>query len=170
MADDANDVGFTHLALVVRDMDASIAFYSRYAGMHVIHDRDHDGTRVAWLSDLTRPFAIVLAQGPATETPLGPFAHLGVGVASAEEVDRLSALARAEGRLTKGPADSGPPIGYWAFLTDPDGNTLELAFGQHVSLTIDESRAPHAIDDVPAELLAAARQEVEYPGDETGEG
>jgi catechol 2,3-dioxygenase-like lactoylglutathione lyase family enzyme len=170
MADEVNDVGFTHLALVVRDIDASIAFYSRYAAMRVIHDRHDDGARITWLSDLTRPFAIVLAQGPAAETPLGPFAHLGVGVTSTAEVDRLSAMARAEGRLVKGPMDSGPPIGYWAFLEDPDGNTLELAFGQHVALAIDESRAPNPFDDVPEELLAAARQEIEYPGDETGEG
>jgi lactoylglutathione lyase len=170
MADEPNDVGFTHLALVVRDMDTSIDFYTRYAGMRVVHDRDHDGTRVAWLSDLTRPFAIVLAQGPAAEAPLGPFAHLGIGVESTAEVDRLSGLARGEGRLVKGPADSGPPIGYWAFLTDPDGNTLELAFGQHVALTIDEAHMTPLPEDVPAELVAAAGQEVEYPADETDEG
>lgn len=169
MPDDANDIGLSHLALVVRDMDASIDFYQRYAAMQVVHDRVDDGVRVTWVSDLTRPFAIVLAQGPSTEEPLGPFAHLGVGVESVAEVDRLCAMARAEGRLAKGPMDSGPPVGYWAFFTDPDGHTLEIAFGQQVSLTVDESRAV-VEDDVPDELLAAARQEIEYPADETGEG
>jgi lactoylglutathione lyase len=169
MADGGTDIGLTHLALVVRDMDVSIEFYRRYAGMHVVHDRVDDATRVTWLSDLTRPFAIVLAQGPAVEDPLGPFAHLGVGVESIEEVDRRGTAARAEGRLAAGPTDSGPPVGYWAFLTDPDGNTLELAYGQEVSLTIDSSRGSLA-DDVPDELLAAARQTIEYPGDETAEG
>jgi lactoylglutathione lyase len=169
MADDKIDIGLSHLALVVRDMDASIDFYERYAGMRVVHDRTDDGVRITWVSDLTRPFALVLAQGPAAEVPLGPFAHLGVGVESVAEVDRRCQLARAEGRLTKGPMDSGPPIGYWAFLTDPDGNTLELAYGQHVSVIVDSSRVA-VEDDVPDELLAAARQEIEYPGDETGEG
>ena len=35
-----------------------------------------------------------------------------------------------------GPIDSGEPVGYWAFLSDPDGHTLELAFGQEVGLTV----------------------------------
>jgi lactoylglutathione lyase len=32
--------------------------------------------------------------------------------------------------------DFGPPVGYWAFIADPDGNTLELSFGQEVGLTV----------------------------------
>lgn len=31
------DVGFTHVAFIVRDLDKSIDFYLRYAGMTVIH-------------------------------------------------------------------------------------------------------------------------------------
>jgi catechol 2,3-dioxygenase-like lactoylglutathione lyase family enzyme len=171
MADDENDLGLSHLALVVHDLDASIDFYRRYAGMRVVHERDDDGVRIAWVSDLTRPFAIVLAQGPGVEHPLGPFAHLGVGAPSRAEVDRLAALAHAEGRLALGPTDGGPPIGYFALLTDPDGHTLELAYGQQVSLTIDRSRDEAArTDEVPEELLAATRAEIEYPGDDTDEG
>ena len=33
--------------------------------------------------------------------------------------------------LRRGPIDSGYPLGYWAFLTDPDGHQLELSHGQH---------------------------------------
>lgn len=33
------DVGFTHVAFVVRDLEKSIDFYSRYAGMEVVHSR-----------------------------------------------------------------------------------------------------------------------------------
>ena len=92
---------------------------------------------VAWLSDLMRPFAIVLIQGPGlNDTPLGPFGHLGVAVASRAEVDRLADLARADDRLAEGPTDSGPPVGYWAYVRDPDGNTLEVAHGQEVALTV----------------------------------
>ena len=36
------DVGFTHVAFVVRDLERSIAFYERYAGMTVIHRREPD--------------------------------------------------------------------------------------------------------------------------------
>lgn len=33
----SNDTGFTHLALQVRDLEKSVDFYQRYAGMQVIH-------------------------------------------------------------------------------------------------------------------------------------
>jgi len=137
------DLGLTHVAFSVRELDASIAFYVKYAGMSVVHNRARDGVRVAWLTDHTRPFVIVLVEaGGREDTPLGPFGHLGVACASRAEVDRLCAEAQAEGRLRKPPSDSGPPVGYWAFLTDPDGNTLELSFGQEVGLTVAEAERP----------------------------
>jgi catechol 2,3-dioxygenase-like lactoylglutathione lyase family enzyme len=132
------DVGLTHIALPVRNLTVSIAFYKKYAAMQVVYDRTdaESGIKVAWLSDRTRPFVLVLAEMPAVETPLLPFAHLGVGCATREEVDRLCDLARGEGCLRLGPTDSGYPVGYWAFIADPDGHTLELSFGQEVALTV----------------------------------
>lgn len=129
------DIGLTHVALEVTDLDASIAFYTAYAGMQVVHRR----SRVAWLSDKTRPFVIVLLAAENVATTLRPLAHLGVACASREEIDRLSEIARAENRLIDGPTDSGPPVGYWAFLRDPDGHTLELSHGQEVGLTVNRS-------------------------------
>jgi len=129
------DIGLTHVALSVRDLDASIAFYAKYARMDLIQRRVDEaaGVRVAWISDHTRPFIIVLVEtGRFEDTPLGPFGHLGVALPSREDVDQLSTEAKAEGRLKSGPADAGPPVGYWAFLADPDGNTLEISFGQEV--------------------------------------
>jgi catechol 2,3-dioxygenase-like lactoylglutathione lyase family enzyme len=106
--------------------------------MQVVHRRaDPGGSPVAWLSDLTRPFVIVLIeQAPPVEVVLGGFAHLGVGCASREEVDRLASEAREEGCLQLGPIDSGPPVGYWIFVADPDGHQIELAHGQDVGLTV----------------------------------
>lgn len=101
--------------------------------MQVVHRRDG----VVWLSDLTRPFVIVLVATATVENPLRPLAHLGVGCESRAEVDRLAALAAQEGRLIAGPSDAGPPVGYWAFVRDPDGHTLELSFGQEVGLTVE---------------------------------
>lgn len=130
------DVGATHLALVVADADRSIDFYARYARMKVVHDRqEHGGSRVVWLSDLTRPFVLVLIQGNV-EARLGGFCHLGVGCESREEVDRLSAAGRQDGCLAHGPIDAGYPVGYYAFLRDPDGHNLEISFGQEVGLAV----------------------------------
>jgi lactoylglutathione lyase len=135
------DLGLTHVALSVCDLDASAAFYEKYARMTVIDRRDQDGVRVVWLTDHTRPFIIVLIETPNPhDTPLGPLGHLGVACESRAEVDRLCAVAREEGILRSGAVDNGPPIGYTAFLADPDGNSLELSFGQEVGLRVSRTR------------------------------
>jgi catechol 2,3-dioxygenase-like lactoylglutathione lyase family enzyme len=128
------------MALVVTDAGKSIDFYGRYAGMQVVHERtDAGGVRVVWLSDLTRPWVLVLIQG-RVEARLGGFCHLGVGCVSREEVDRLSEAAKHEGCLALGPVDSGYPVGYWAFLRDPDGHNLEISYGQEVGLAVEHAR------------------------------
>ncbi len=132
-----SDVGLTHIALPATNMEVSLAFYTTYAHMRVVHRRtDPDGTEVVWLSDRTRPFVIVLIQSPRVDTPLLPLAHLGVGCATRQEVDSLCEHARQAGSLRQGPTDSGYPIGYWAFLSDPDGHTLEISHGQEIALTV----------------------------------
>lgn len=130
-----NDIGLTHIALPVRSLDATIAFYARYAAMQVVHRRPG----VIWLSDKTRPFVMVFFEVEDAIIPLAQYAHLGVGVASRAEVDRLCDQAQAEGCLETAPSDAGAPVGYWAILRDPDGHRLELAFGQEVGLTLEQS-------------------------------
>lgn len=136
-----SDLGFTHVALPVTHVDASITFYSKYARMQVVHRRTDRTTQsdVVWLGDLTRPFVIVLIQIPTVEHPLLPIAHLGVACATREEVDYLCDQARLEGILEKGPAEDGYPVGYWAFIRDPDGHTLEISYGQEVSFTVKQA-------------------------------
>lgn len=135
-----SDIGLTHIALPVKDLDASLAFYAKYAAMKEVHRRDDEetGWRVSWVTDGTRPFVIVLMEGPPVNATLSPIAHLGVGCPTRERVDELCESARAEGVLIEGPNDYGPPVGYWAFLRDPDGHTLEVSFGQEVALTVEE--------------------------------
>jgi catechol 2,3-dioxygenase-like lactoylglutathione lyase family enzyme len=136
-----NDIGLTHIALPVTDVDKSIAFYDKYARMQVVHRRKEQTTKsdVVWISDRTRPFVIVLIGMATVESVLLPFAHLGVGCESREEVDRLCKKAREEGILRMGPYDSGYPVGYWAFISDPDGHTLEVSYGQEVALAVEQA-------------------------------
>jgi lactoylglutathione lyase len=136
------DVGLTHIAFAVRDVETSISFYEHYVGMRVVHERpsEHGHGRIVWMSDLTRPFVIVLIPTDTPDRALGPFGHLGVGVPSREDVDRLAGQAAAEGRLRMGPTDSGPPVGYWVVIDDPDGHTVELAHGQEVGLAVFDAQ------------------------------
>jgi lactoylglutathione lyase len=138
------DLGLTHVALVVRDLDASSAFYRKYAHMTEVQRRvQDDGVRVAWLSDHTRPFVVVLIESPDPhDTPLGPSGHLGVACESRDEIDRLCAEAEREGCLRRAAVDRGAPIGYIAFLADPDGNSLELSYGQEIALAVAETQRP----------------------------
>ena len=132
------DLGLTHVALPVADVEASVAFYAKYAAMQVVHRRTDPsaGNTVVWLSDGTRPFAIVLIEAREVRHPLLPIAHLGVGCASRAEVDRLVEEAKAEGRPTLGPIDAPYPVGYFALISDPDQHTLELSHGQEVGLAV----------------------------------
>jgi catechol 2,3-dioxygenase-like lactoylglutathione lyase family enzyme len=140
-----SDRGLTHVALTVTNMADSVRFYADYAGFEVVHERhdDETGSVVVWISDLTRPFVVVLIQMEEVSEPLGGSNHLGVGVASREVVDRLASRAEAEGRLRSGPVDSGPPVGYWAMISDPDGHNLEVSHGQAVNAAVVD-RAPRA--------------------------
>ncbi|BAZ41929.1 glyoxalase family protein [Calothrix sp. NIES-4101] len=136
-----SDIGLTHIALPVSDVERSIEFYSTYAAMQVVHRRidAETGVAVVWLCDRTRPFVIVLIQTDSVYPVLSPLAHLGVGCKSREYMDALCERAQREGVLVQEQQDSGYPIGYWAFLRDPDGHTLELSYGQEIGLAVENS-------------------------------
>lgn len=141
---------FIHLALLVTDLDASVAFYERYAGMKVVHRRhDRGGGDTAWLNDGTRPFVLVLATH-ARRSPVRMFArriaraialfvarpvHLGIACASRVEVEARCREAEREGCLITPPNDAGPVVGFYGMLSDPDGYNLELSYGQEVGIS-----------------------------------
>jgi hypothetical protein len=59
------DLGLTHVALTAHDLDASIAFYEKYARMAVVHRRAREGVRSVWLTDHTRCHRAGRGRGPA---------------------------------------------------------------------------------------------------------
>lgn len=129
------DIGLTHIALPVRSLDESVAFYEAFANMQVVHSRPG----VVWVSDRTRPFAIVLIETSGEIHPLLPMAHLGVGVASRAEVDRLCKLAVQKSCLAREAEQMEPPVGYWALIRDPDGHTLEVSYGQDLAGIVERT-------------------------------
>lgn len=136
------DVGLSHVALPVTNLNSSIEFYAKYARMRVVHRRmdPETGSEVAWVSDGTRPFVIVLVKVSKINCQLLPLAHLGVGCESRQEVNRLCNMAREKGILREAPMESGYPVGYWALISDPDGHTVELAYGQEVGLAVEMAK------------------------------
>jgi catechol 2,3-dioxygenase-like lactoylglutathione lyase family enzyme len=133
------DLGLSHVALLVRDLDSSIAFYQEFANLQVVHRRTVGGdiNEVAWMADGLRPFALVLvASTSLDDTPLGPFGHIGLACATREDVLSRADEAERRGILRSAPRDAGPPVGLWTYIADPDGNTLELSFGQEIAFSI----------------------------------
>lgn len=106
----------------------------------------HTGGPVAWISDRTRPFVIVLLESEVTHH-LGGWSHLGVGLASRELVDTTVAAAQANGLDTFGPHNDGPPVGYWAIIVGPDGHQLELSYGQEVNVAVTSPEPPGSVPD-----------------------
>ena len=125
------DHGLTHCAIECRELEPTIDFYARFGGFEVVHRRPG----IAWISDRTRPFAVVLVERDEVR-PLGPFAHLGSACRNHADFDRLIGSARAAGVLREGPHAGDGPAGTWAFLDDPDGNTFELSVGQGVEAAV----------------------------------
>lgn len=153
------DLGLTHIALHVCDVEASVNFYQEYAGLHDIHSRGDGQSHVGWISDLKRPFGLVLLRrrgGPVRRWITHQFgsyrpalAHIGIALSSREQVDTLCERARKEGILRKPPRDAGHPVNYYGMIADPDGNSLELSFGQVMSVAFAEAMAPGR-NDIPS--------------------
>jgi len=138
---------WTHLALRVDNIEDSISWYERYTPLRILDRSTDEYGSGAWLADpedASHPFVLVLSQfnpgtdpfGFAPPTVLGPYAHIGIELASRAAVDEISRRAEAEGALTFPPTEMPPPIGYICFVEDPDGNTVEFSFDQGTYATV----------------------------------
>lgn len=126
----------THVALQVRDAERSIAFYERYCGMRVVHERRSDEVgRVIWLGWGEDPpgFVIVLLAKNYERNEQPPWQHIGMSVDERDKVDRAYAKAQEDGLAgVWAPVNAGPPVGYYCGVSDPDGNMVEFSFGQRI--------------------------------------
>jgi catechol 2,3-dioxygenase-like lactoylglutathione lyase family enzyme len=137
---------WTHIALRVGDIDASIAWYEEFTPLQLLEKRQDDMGFGAWLGQpesVDRPFILVLAQFLPETDPfkayprevLTPFAHLGVELPTRDALDSAAAKADAAGCLAMPPTQMPPPIGYVCMLRDPDGNMIEFSYDQGVYAT-----------------------------------
>jgi catechol 2,3-dioxygenase-like lactoylglutathione lyase family enzyme len=125
----------THLALGVRDLERTIAFYRKHVRLHVVHDRHDEHMRVVWLAERESDpsFVLVLFEVPGAPTGASALQHLGFAVESRAEVDAAAAAARADGILAVEPVYAGPVVGYFCIVADPDGNQVEFSYGQPIN-------------------------------------
>jgi lactoylglutathione lyase len=139
----------THIALPVRDLDATLAWYEKYTTLVNIHERQdpETGLRTVWLAnardvgqDGTARFVIVLICGALPKQITGDIkeeygflrsiSHLGLSLDSRADVDRVAEMARADGCLLLGPMYRNEVVGYICVVTDPDGNNVEFSVEQ----------------------------------------
>ena len=125
----------THVALGVRDLDRTIAFYRKHVRLYVVHERNDGGMRVVWLAERPEDADFVLVLFEVAGGPPGPgsLQHLGFAVASRAEVDEAAAAGRADGVLSVEPTYAGPVVGYFCIIDDPDGNQVEFSYGQPIN-------------------------------------
>lgn len=135
----------THIALHVKDLDQSVAFYCNFAGMREIHRRDDKETnqQTAWVTTDAEwapiHFVMVLLCGAPTlfggarpQAPIGPVSHLGFAVDSRAEVDMIAQKAEALGILRRPPEYVNEVVNYICFVSDPDGHSVEFSYGQEL--------------------------------------
>lgn len=131
---------WTHIAVPVRDIDRSVAWYIDYTPLTLIARRHDDDGEGAWLADpatTAAPFVLVLvamdadSDGPPVAT-MAPFAHIGIELPSRADVDDIAARGAAADCLAWEARRLPPPVGYICALTDPDGNMVEFSFDQQV--------------------------------------
>ena len=141
---------WTHIALRVADIDATISWYTEFTPLELIDRREDEAGYGAWLgmgdNDPDRPFILVLAQffpetdpfASAPKAVLAPFAHLGIELPEQADVDAIAERAAEGGCLGMPPTMMPAPIGYICMLKDPDGNMVEFSWDQGVYATIFE--------------------------------
>ena len=140
---------WTHVALRVTDIDATIGWYTEHTPLKLLERREDEAGYGAWLGhndSPEAPFILVVAQffpetDPFKDSPiatLSPFAHLGIELTSREDVDQIAAKGADSDSLAMPPTQMPPPIGYICMLRDPDGNMVEFSYDQGVFATAQE--------------------------------
>lgn len=116
--------GLTHIHLVVRDLDRSLAFYTNVFGMSELFREDDE---IVFLRTPGTQDMVTLNVDPERGEPgtSGGIAHFGFRLLDAAEMDRaVQEVEAAGGSLLRTGEHS--PKELFAYVTDPDGYTIEL--------------------------------------------
>jgi len=123
--------GLRHVALRVRDLERALWFYRDLLGFEIVWQPDPDNVYLSSGCDnLALHTADEIASGPAA------LDHLGVIVATADEVGEAEkALAAAGVRILQG-TKQHRDRSVSCYVADPDGNSVQILFEPNVSSLI----------------------------------
>jgi len=117
----AKTYGLSHIAIAVRDLDRTLAFYKKVFEVEVMYHKEN-------FLQVTTPGAndiIVFEKKKADYGDTGGIAHFGFRLRNAEDIDEMAArISEAGGTIIdKGEFVPGEP---YIFLKDPDGYEVEI--------------------------------------------
>jgi glyoxylase I family protein len=122
--------GFHHLAIHVKDLEASLKFYTEALGFRVTRSWGQKGSRQTVLLDVGDGNYLEMSSGgPQEPKPEGAFIHLALRTTDTRAAIERVRAAGAE--VTTEPKDvvisAEPPIPVrLAFFKGPDGEVIEL--------------------------------------------
>lgn len=126
--------GLRHLALKVTDLARSRKFYEELFGMKAVWEPDPENVYLS-----SGPDNLALHQIPAADVARYRSAgdqlldHLGFIMDSTASVDRLLKQAERFGATIVQPAKQHRDGSYSFYMTDPDGNVVQVLFEPNIS-------------------------------------
>ena len=127
--------GLRHLALRVRDVRASQAFYERLFDMKVVWEPDSDNVYLSTGVD-----NLALHQVPQEElekfvsSPHHPLDHLGFLMDSPDSVNALFQEVSTQGVTIVQPPKQHRDGSFSFYMADPDSNTIQVLYEPSVQL------------------------------------
>lgn len=121
--------GLWHLALRVKDLKRSRAFYESLFGMKAVWEPDADNVYLSSGRDNLALHQIPAADMADYESARGQrLDHLGIVVDSPESVDRLFERSEQEGVTIVHRPKRHRDGSYSFYAADPDGNTVQVLY------------------------------------------
>ncbi len=119
----AKTYGLTHIAIAVKDLDQTLAFYQKVFEVKVMYHQDD-------FLQVTTPGAndiIVFEKKKADYGKTGGIAHFGFRLRDANDIDEMAKRIKSAGGtiIDKGEFVPGEP---YIFFKDPDGYEVEICF------------------------------------------
>ena len=127
--------GLRHLALRVRDMQVSQAFYERLFDMKLVWQPDPENVYLSTgVDNLALHQISAEEQKQFKPSPVDPLDHLGFLMDSPESVKALFQEVSAQGVTIVEPPKQHRDGSFSFYLADPDHNTIQVLFEPSVQL------------------------------------